>query len=86
LKARTVLILSGVGLTFTLSGCITEKAVLANAQGQTITCESKGHVGLVSPIRVYVKQHNCINSAEAGGYKMTPSANAAPVLSPNATS
>jgi hypothetical protein len=85
-KARTVLILSGVGLTFTLSGCITEKAVLANAQGQTITCESKGHVGLVSPIRVYVKRHNCIKSAEAGGYKVPPSASAASAPPTDATS
>jgi hypothetical protein len=85
-NARTVLILSGVGLTFTLSGCITEKAVLANAQGQTITCESKGHVGLISPIRVYVKQHDCIKSAEAGGYKITPSAGAAPAPSADETS
>jgi hypothetical protein len=76
-KARTILILSGVGLSFTLSGCITEKAVLANAQGQTITCENKGHVGLVSPIRVYVKQHDCIKNAEAGGYKVTPAASGA---------
>jgi hypothetical protein len=80
-RARAVLILSGVGLTFTLSGCITEKAVLANAQGQTITCESKGHVGIVSPIRVYVKQHNCIKNAEAGGYKVAPPASDAPATS-----
>jgi hypothetical protein len=83
-KARAVLILSGVGLTFALSGCITEKAVLANAQGQTITCENKGHVGLVSPIRVYVKQHDCIKSAEASGYKVT--AGAAATTPPAATS
>ena len=86
MKARAVLILSGVGLTFTLSGCITEKAVLANAQGQTITCESKGHVGLVSPIRVYVKQHDCIKNAEAGGYKVTPSAGAGSAPPANAAS
>lgn len=78
--------LSGVGLALILSGCITDKAVLANAQGQTITCENKGHIGLVSPIRLYVKQHDCIKSAEAGGYKVTPSASAPPATSSDATS
>lgn len=86
MKARAVLILSGVGLTFSLSGCITEKAVLANTQGQKIICESKGHVGLVSPIRVYVKQHDCIKSAEANGYKVAASAGAASATSSAAAS
>jgi hypothetical protein len=85
-KARTILTLSGVGLAVALSGCITDKAVLANAQGQTITCENTGHIGLVSPIRVYVKQHDCIKSAEASGYKVTPSARAAAATSSDATS
>ena len=69
----------------TLTGCITEKEVLTNAQGQTITCENKGHIGIVSPIRVNMKQHDCIKNVEAAGYTTTPHAGGASPASSSST-
>jgi hypothetical protein len=65
--------LTGV-LVLPLSACYTQKTVLTNDQGETQTCEHKGHVGIVSPIRVYVEQKSCVDKAKAAGYKETPSA------------
>jgi hypothetical protein len=73
MRARAILIAASLMPLTALSGCITERAVLTNAQGQTVTCETKGHVGIVSPIRVQAKQHDCVKKAEESGYKVTAS-------------
>jgi hypothetical protein len=77
MRARAILTAASLVPLTALSGCITERAVLTNAQGQTVTCETKGHVGIVSPIKVYVKQHDCVKKAEENGYKATASPAAA---------
>lgn len=77
MRARPIVLSSSLMLLIALSGCITEKAVLTNARGQTVTCEVKGHVGIVSPIRVYVKQHDCVKKAQDEGYKVMASPAAA---------
>jgi hypothetical protein len=86
MSARAILILPAVLLAITLPGCITEKTVLSNAQGQTITCENQGRIGIVSGIRLYSKQHDCIKHAEAAGYTVTPSASGASPASSSSTS
>lgn len=73
MRARAILLSASLTSLIALSGCITEKAVLTNQQGQTVTCQATGHVGIVSPIRVYVQQHHCIEKAEGNGYKVTAS-------------
>jgi hypothetical protein len=73
MRARAILITASLLPLIALSGCITERTVLTNAQGQTVTCEAKGHVGIVSPIKVYVKQHECVKKAVESGYKVTAS-------------
>ena len=62
--------LSG-GLVLGLSGCITDKMVLTNDQGQTQTCEYTGHFGIISPIVTHEKYKSCIEKAEANGFKET---------------
>jgi len=62
------------GLVVGLSGCITDKMVLTNDQGQTETCEFTGHVGIVSPIVTHEKYKSCVDKAKANGFKETPSA------------
>jgi hypothetical protein len=52
-----------------MTGCITDKMVLANDQGQTQTCEFTGHVGLISPIVVHERYKHCIEKAKANGFK-----------------
>jgi hypothetical protein len=56
-----------------LSGCITDKMVLTNDQGQTQTCEFHGHVGIVSPIVLHERYKHCVDTAKANGFKETPS-------------
>lgn len=77
MRARAILVSASLISTVALSGCITEKTVLTNAQGQTVTCEAKGHVGLVSPIRVHLQQQHCLKQAESNGYKVTAAPSAA---------
>lgn len=77
MRARPIVLSASLMSLIALSGCITEKAVLTNAQGQTVTCEAKGHVGIVSPIHVYVKQHDCVKKAQGEGYKVMASPAAA---------
>lgn len=72
MRARTILVPPAVVAAIAMSGCFTEKAVLTNDQGQTTTCQNRGHVGLVSPILVSMKQHHCVKQAEANGYKPQP--------------
>ena len=57
-----------------LSGCITDKMVLTNDQGQSKTCEFHGHVGIVSPIVVHERYKHCVDTAKANGFKETPPA------------
>jgi hypothetical protein len=72
MRSRTmsmaIVVLSICGLT----GCVTDKAVLTNAQGQTLTCETKGRIGIVSGVRLHLKQQRCIKKAEAAGYHLSP--------------
>ena|SRR5438477_3379745 len=66
-RLRRVIIL---GVSFAaLSGCITDKMVLINAQGQTKTCEFKGRVGLVSGAILHERFKKCLDEAKANGYK-----------------
>ena len=71
MRDRAVLTIASFVLVGMLSGCVTEKKVLTNAQGETVTCETEGRIGIVSGIRLYVKQHNCIKKAQANGYTET---------------
>jgi hypothetical protein len=57
-----------------LSGCITDKMVLTNGQGQTETCEFTGHVGIVSPIVTHERYKSCVDKAKANGFQETLSA------------
>lgn len=73
MRAHAILLSAVLPATIALSGCITEKTVLTNAQGQTVTCQAKGHVGIVSPIRVHMQQDHCVKQAESKGYKVAAS-------------
>lgn len=72
MRIRSIALLSG--LVVGLSGCITDKMVLTNDQGQTETCEFTGHVGVVSPIITHDRYKSCVDKAKANGFKETPSA------------
>jgi hypothetical protein len=62
------------GLVVGVSGCITDKMVLTNGQGQTETCEFTGHVGIVSPIVTHDRYKSCVDKAKANGFQEAPSA------------
>jgi hypothetical protein len=70
---RTALIATVGLMVMSLTGCISETKLLTDDQGRTQTCESKGHIGVISPIRVYMQQRSCIDKAKAAGYHETPS-------------
>lgn len=72
MRIRSIALLSG--LVVGLSGCITDKMVLTNDQGQTETCEFTGHVGIASPIITHDRYKSCVDKAKATGFKETPSA------------
>ena len=52
-----------------LGGCVTYKATLTNAQGQTMTCEASGKNGLITGPMLRQGFDDCVNVAEAKGYK-----------------
>jgi hypothetical protein len=52
-----------------LPGCITDKMILTNDQGQTQTCEFAGHVGIISPIVLHERFKSCVDKAKANGFK-----------------
>jgi hypothetical protein len=56
-------------LSIALAGCITDKMVLTNDQGQSQTCEFTGHIGVISPIVMHERYKNCVNKAKASGFK-----------------
>ena len=56
-----------------LAGCITDKTVLTNDQGQTKTCETKGRVGIVSGVILHERQQHCIDKAKSEGYTQVAS-------------
>ena len=66
------IVLSGA-LSVGLTGCITDKMVLINDQGQTQTCEFHGHVGIVSPVVLHERYKHCVDTAKANGFKEAPS-------------
>jgi hypothetical protein len=57
-----------------LTGCITDKMILTNDQGQTKTCEFTGHIGILSPIMVHERYKKCVDKAKADGFQETPDA------------
>jgi hypothetical protein len=64
-------------ISMSLTGCVTEKTVLTNDQGQTKTCETKGRIGIVSGVILHERHKNCIDKAKAEGYKeASPTASA----------
>jgi len=52
-----------------LSGCATYKSTLTNAQGQTMTCEASGKNGIITGPMLRQGFDDCVNAAEAKGYK-----------------
>jgi hypothetical protein len=72
MRIRAIASLSA--LVVGLSGCITDKMVLTNDQGQTQTCEFTGHIGIFSPIATHERYKNCVDKAKANGFKETPAA------------
>jgi hypothetical protein len=72
MRSQTVTMALVAMSVLSLSGCVTDKAVLTNAQGQTLTCETKGRIGIVSGVRLHLKQQRCIKKAEGEGYRLTP--------------
>jgi hypothetical protein len=65
--------LVGVGL-LCLAGCVTERAVLTNDQGQTTVCETKGRIGIVSGVILHERHKACLDKAKAQGYTETKTA------------
>jgi hypothetical protein len=59
-------------LSIGLAGCITDKTVLTNDQGQAKTCETKGRIGIVSGVILHERQKHCVDEAKAEGYKEAP--------------
>ena len=56
-------------LAIGLSGCITDKTVLTNDQGETRTCETKGRIGIVSGVVLHERHQSCVDKAKAEGYR-----------------
>jgi hypothetical protein len=59
-----------------LDGCVSEKTVLTNPQGQQTRCDAWGF-GLGAPIAM-ASHHSCMENARAAGYSEFPHAAAAP--------
>jgi hypothetical protein len=76
MRIRTIALLSTLAVG--LVGCITDRMILTNDQGQTQTCEATGHVGIISPIVTHYQFKDCVDKAKANGFKETPSATASP--------
>lgn len=76
MRIRTIALLSthAVGV----AGCITDKMILTNDQGQTETCEATGHVGIISPIVMHYQFKDCVAKAKANGFKEPPNTTASP--------
>jgi hypothetical protein len=58
-------------LSIGLSGCVTDKTVMTNDQGQAKTCETKGRIGIVSGVILHERHKQCVDKAKAEGYKET---------------
>ncbi len=56
-------------LALTLAGCATERAVLVNARGEEITCETRAS-GIFPILVISNKQQECISEAEKQGYRL----------------
>jgi hypothetical protein len=56
-------------LSIGASGCTTDKTVLANDQGQTKTCETKGRIGIISGLIMHERHKQCVDKAKAEGFK-----------------
>jgi len=72
MRIRTISLV-GVGL-LCLAGCVTEKTVLTNNQGQTTVCETKGRIGVVSGAILHERHKACVDKAKAQGYTKTTTA------------
>ena len=56
-------------MLLSLVGCATERAVLANSQGEELTCETSG-AGFFGSVSVSNQQQKCIADAEKRGYRL----------------
>lgn len=59
-------------IALALAGCVTERAVLLNERGETLTCETYGY-GLFPSMLASGKQDQCIADAERRGYRLKQS-------------
>jgi hypothetical protein len=77
MQIKTIALLSTFAVG--LAGCTTtERMTLTNDQGQTRTCQAKGHVGIISPIVTDRHFKDCVGGAKADGFKEIPNATASP--------
>jgi hypothetical protein len=62
---------SALFLVFILAftGCTTERAILTNAQGEELTCETRGY-GFFGSVSVRNQVQQCIAEAEKRGYRL----------------
>lgn len=54
-----------------LSGCVSEKTALTNAEGKQVHCDAWGFGWLGAPVAM-AQHHDCIKKAHAGGYSEFP--------------
>jgi hypothetical protein len=52
---------------FSLVGCVSQQAVLVNARGEELTCETTAS-GIFPSLVIGSKQQECISEAERRGY------------------
>lgn len=53
----------------TSTGCTTERVILTNAQGEELTCETRGY-GFFGSVSVRNQLQQCIAEAEKRGYRL----------------
>lgn len=62
-----------IAIAALLSGCVSEKTALTNAQGQTVHCDHWGF-GLIGAPASMAMHADCMKKAHAAGYSETPAA------------
>lgn len=69
MKTLTVLLLAAAVLAcLSLSGCVSESAILKNPQGQSYRCYARGY-GVVSSMMAKAAFEDCMAEAAAKGYQ-----------------
>lgn len=56
-------------LALSLSGCVSQRAVLVNERGEQLTCEAYGY-GLFASMLASDKQEQCVADAGNRGYRL----------------